>query len=452
MKVIHIPFCFAPDPIGGTEVYVSQLAKDLQTFGVEALIAAPGLPARSYEIGGLSVRRFGFNEKVSDVSELYGPGDDRAAAEFAKILDEEAPDLIHLHAFTAAVSLRLVRAAKDRRIPVVFTYHTPTVSCLRGTMMLWGERFCDGKLDIVRCSSCTLDGLGVDRRLAKLAGRLPPKAGEWLGKRALRGGVWTALRTSEMVNLRHSAFRMMASEVDRIVAVCEWVGEVLRTNEIDPAKIFLSRHGINWSSDRSALWPDARTTAPDETRLAFFGRLERVKGAHILIGALRAAPALKVKLDIYGVEQNPAQTAYRKELVALIADDPRIALLPPIDPSEVVGRLREYDFLAVPSTWLETGPLVALEAFAAGVPVIGWDVGGLAELVRDEIDGLLIKLDDGSHNAWTNTLRRVAESADLRARLKAGVRPPRRSIDVAREMHDLYATLLDRERADPRLP
>jgi len=447
MKVVHIPFCFAPDPIGGTEVYVSQLARDLQTFGVESLVAAPGSPTRSYTIDGLPVRRFAYNEKVSDISQLYGIGDATAAAEFAKILDEEAPDLVHLHAFTAAVSLRLVRVAKSRGIPVVFTYHTPTVSCLRGTMMLWGERLCDGKLDIVRCSGCTLEGLGVDEPLAKLAGRLPPKAGDWLGKRGLQGGVWTALRMSELVSLRHGAFRMMASEVDRIVAVCEWVGEVLRTNDIAPAKIFLSRHGINWTPDPGgAPGPDAPRRAPDETRIGFFGRLERVKGIHVLIKALRAAPTLKIKLDIYGVVQNPAQTAYRKEIIALIADDPRISLLKPIASSEVVARLRHYDFLAVPSQWMETGPLVALEAFAAGVPVIGWNVGGIGELVRDEVDGLLIESGDGSDIAWTETLRRVAESAELRARLKAGVQPPRRSMDVAREMRDLYGTLLDSER------
>jgi len=42
MKVIHIPFGFAPDPVGGTEVYVAQLARDLQQLGVDAIIAAPG--------------------------------------------------------------------------------------------------------------------------------------------------------------------------------------------------------------------------------------------------------------------------------------------------------------------------------------------------------------------------------------------------------------------------
>jgi hypothetical protein len=39
------------------------------------------------------------------------------------------------------VSLLIVRAAKASGIRVVFTYHTPTVSCPRGTMMLFGKDF-----------------------------------------------------------------------------------------------------------------------------------------------------------------------------------------------------------------------------------------------------------------------------------------------------------------------
>ncbi len=117
MKVIHVPFCFAPDPFGGTEVYVANLTRDLQGLGVDAVVAAPSETSRSYTIDGLRVRRYAVSDKVTDVVQLYGPGDLLAVTEFAKILDEELPDLVHLHAFTRGVSLRLVHAAKKRGIP-----------------------------------------------------------------------------------------------------------------------------------------------------------------------------------------------------------------------------------------------------------------------------------------------------------------------------------------------
>jgi glycosyltransferase involved in cell wall biosynthesis len=160
------------------------------------------------------------------------------------------------------------------------------------------------------------------------------------------------------------------------------------------------------------------------------GRPDPIKGLHILINAFQMVPTLEVGLDVYGVVQNSANAAYKKEMLALAGA--RISFREPIASTEVVHRLRRYDFLAVPSPWIETDPLVALEAFAAGTPVIGWNVGGVGEIVRDGVDGLLIE--PGSSVGWVEALRRVTEDAKLRARLKAGVRPPRTSLEVAREM------------------
>jgi glycosyltransferase involved in cell wall biosynthesis len=441
MKVIHIPFCFAPDPIGGTEVYVANLARDLQGLGVDAMVAAPSETSRAYEIEGLRVRRYSVSDKISDVVQLYGPGDLMAATEFAKILDEEMPDLVHLHAFTRGVSLRLVQAAKKRGIPVVFTYHTPTVSCQRGTLLLWGEDFCDGKLEVSRCAGCTLNGLGMYGPLAARLGRLSPAVGRWLGDRGLQGGLWTALRMSELISVRHAIFRKMASEVDHLVAVCNWVQDLILLNDVPESKVSLSRHGISWLPDQTTISaPSSTRQERDTTRLAFVGRLDSTKGLHILIKAFKMAPTLKATLDVYGVVQGPANAAYQKEMLALANGDPRIKFLEPIPSQQVVPRLREYDFLAVPSEWLETGPLVALEAFAAGIPVIGWKLGGLNEIVQDGVNGLLIQ--PGSVVHWVETLQRVAEDAQLRAQLKAGVRPPRTSVEVAREMFALYESLL----------
>ena len=439
MKVLHVPFCFAPDPSGGTEVYVANLARDLHGLGVDAMVAAPSETSRTYTIDDLRVRRFAITSKITEVGQLYGRGDELAAAEFATILDEERPDLVHLHAFTAAVSLRLVEVTKAQGIPVVFTYHTPTVSCQRGTLLLWGKTFCDGKLDVGRCAGCTLNGLGIYRPVAALVGQLSPAVGRWAGNHGLQGGIWTALRTSELISMRHAAFREMVTKVDHIVAVCEWVSDVLLLNDIPAAKVSISRHGINWTPDKITPLPSSTHGAHDGVRLAFVGRLDPTKGLHVLIKAFRTAPS-NLSLDVYGVVQSSANAAYQKEMLDLASGDPRISFRKPMGTQEVISRLPQYDFLVVPSQWIETGPMVVLEAFAAGIPVIGWNLGGIAEIVRDGIDGLLIEPD--AIDGWSETLRRVADDAKLRAQLRAGVRPPRTSQEVAREMLTLYESLL----------
>ena len=122
----------------------------------------------------MRVRRFGVApERKHLLRELYGGGDRESAAAFGQILDEEFLDAVHIHAFTRAVSVLLVRAAKQRNLPVFFTYHTPTVSCQRGTLMLWGEETCDGVLSVARCTNCSLESRGLPRWASTLLSYTP---------------------------------------------------------------------------------------------------------------------------------------------------------------------------------------------------------------------------------------------------------------------------------------
>ncbi len=433
MKVLQVPFCFGPDPVGGTEVYVANLAKDLKKRGVNAIIAAPGATTSSYRFDDLEVRRYAVGAP-KDVSELYGTGNRLAAREFSKIIDDENPDVVHLHAFTAGISIRTIRAAKARGIPVAFTYHTPTVTCQRGTLLYWGQRICDGEIRVTRCAGCVLNGLGMPTPVAAAVGMLPPAIGRNIGKLGLQGGVWTALRLSELLSIRRDSFRAMIEEVDHVVAVCDWVEHLLVRNGVPANKLSLSRQGVNFDAIPST----ASMMDPDVVRIAFLGRLDPSKGVHVILEAMAALPEAKIHLDVYGILQGPSD--YLKKLRQLAGNDARIAFHDPIAQSEVIDRLRHYDFLAIPSQWMETGPLVALEAFAAGVPVLGWDMGGVRELVHHGVDGLLISATD----TWTNTLKLICDDGALRARLRSGVRPPKHSNVVADEMFALYCTLMGR--------
>ena len=71
-------------------------------------------------------------------------------------LASERPDVLHQHAVTAACSHELIAQAHARGVPVVFTYHTPAVTCLRGTLLHNGVDACDGRLDVERCAPCSL--------------------------------------------------------------------------------------------------------------------------------------------------------------------------------------------------------------------------------------------------------------------------------------------------------
>lgn len=436
MKIVHVPFCFYPDPVGGTEIYVQALAGEQQKQECEVLIAAPGERDESYRHDGIRVRRFGVAGRVSNLRDMYGDGDISAAASFARTLDEEKPDLIHLHAFTRGASLRLVREAKRREIPVVFSYHTSTASCQRGTLLRWGTEVCEGTLDLHACTRCTLHGQGLNKPLSFVIGNIPVSVGRLLGNIGASGGPRTALRMTELVGLRHSAFRALMAEVDHVVALCDWVKDLLLRNGLPSDKVTVSRQGLCYRQSTS------KAPAQEQSflRVAFVGRLDPTKGVHILIEALALILAASIRLDVYGVVQGQAGKEYLMRIRRAAARDMRITFYDSLSAADVTTRMQQYDVLAVPSQGLETGPMVVLEAFAAGIPVVGSNLGSIAELVQDGVDGIL--LDARSPMSWAHTLERLSVDRALLKRLRSGVRPPRSMKIVAKEMLELYRTVL----------
>lgn len=161
-----------------------------------------------------------------------------------------------------------------------------------------------------------------------------------------------------------------------------------------------------------------------------------------MLKAFQRTPQLAATLDIFGISQNSASDAYQTQLLNLVKHDTRISFKSPVSAKQIVNLLTDYDLLAVPSQWLETGPLVVLEAFAAGIPVIGSNLGGIAELVQHEINGLLVEA--ASVEAWSRSLQRLNQERDLLIRLRHGVRPPRHMETVAKEMLSLYHSILQK--------
>jgi glycosyltransferase involved in cell wall biosynthesis len=434
-KILHVPYTFWPDAVGGTEIYVQSLVECLRDLGFRSVIAAPGHAGgdNPYARDGISVHRFATDDRSSNLlRELYGEGDPAAAAVFDQILQRERPDLVHMHAFSRGASVLAARAVKKRGIPLVFTYHTPAASCHRGTLMIWGEAECDGALRVRRCTACALQWLGVPRPVGELLARAPIGLAKTAGRMGISGSLGTGLQLKELMRLRHDAFRSFLTQADAVVALRDWVRSVLVRNGVPDRKIVSSAHGLGEQAASSHPHP------PDQgpLRVAFLGRADEVKGVDTLIRAVRQLPAVEMKLDLYGVAQSAANETYSRSLRALADGDRRIRFLSSVPNDAVVDLLANYHVLAVPSRWMETGPLVVLEAFDAKTPVIGSRLGGIAEWVEDGVNGLLVAPE--SVDEWAAALTRCATDKSLIRSLRLGIKKPRRMSAVAEEMAALY--------------
>jgi glycosyltransferase involved in cell wall biosynthesis len=440
LRVLHASAWYPPAHIGGTEVYVTGLVRELRACDVESRVMAPGASHGSdYEFDGTLVRRYPVNEEPS-VDELRGILPHHDFSRFREILEEERPDVYHQHSWTRGLGGAHLHAAREAGLTTVLTVHVANSICLRGTMNLFGKETCDGRIDPTRCGACWSQSRGAPQFVSRVLGMMPSGLSDKLGRLQVRPHkVATALSARSLAERQRADFLRLTADADRIVAVCRWLYEALLINNVPSEKLVLSRQGVDptFADEAMRAAPTAKTPADENFRLIFLGRWHPVKGIDVLVRAIGRIPrTVPITLAIHAVGDGPEERAYSSEVRRLVGNDSRISIEAPIPRGQLAQALASADALAVPSLWLETGPLVVLEAKAAGLPIIGSRLGGIAELVEEPTDGMLV--DPGDVTAWADAIRTVVTRRAKKPRAKK-VRTMR---DVASEMTALYRSLV----------
>jgi len=367
MKVVLLNALYAPtNAMGGTERVVQTLAEALLARGHEPVVVCTGAArgvARE-QIGGVPVHVVGLRN-------LYPlpPRDGRrllakpiwhavdtgnaAMANAVRRILDEERPAVVHTHNLTGFSALAWSAARDRGIPIVHTLHDYYLLCPRSTM------FADG---------------------ANCAGRHPA----------------CALLSWPRVKL--------SSHVRAVVGVSRFV---------------LDRHLAYGAFPRSETFvignPCASPSAAAERhesarlRIGYLGRLEPAKGIERLLGEAVGLAGDDWELHVGG----SGADGFGRQLRERFAD-PRIRFHGFVDRDDF---LKAIDLVVVPSLSHETFGLVAIEAFAAGVPVLASRRGGLGEVVTDGVTGALFEPD---------------HSGELRRLLEAFVAEPAR----ARRMRD----------------
>jgi glycosyltransferase involved in cell wall biosynthesis len=366
-RVLHLSMLYPPHIMGGAERSVALLAEAQAAAGhsVAASCITPQGPCRE-ERAGVRVYRMPHSQDfwpeewpqhstlARGVRRFKQQFNYRLERQFLDVIDDFGPDIVHTHSLLD-VSTRVWLAARARRIPVVHTLRDYDLACGNAAM------FKDG----ARCA----------RRHLKCRVFTFMKAFHQRAVNAVVGVGAGILAT----HLRMGYFAKVPERLRRVIwnpAVVEGIGSDYRKPSLDGKPL----------------------------TFGYLGRINIEKGVGTLLHACRELPGSEWKLLIAGKEAAGADN-----MRALAAGMP-VEFLGFVAPRTL---LEQIDILVVPSLWAEPLPRSILEAYAAGVPVVGADSGGIPDLIgRDNSDWLFSP----------------GDSAELAALLRALIQRGRRSL------------------------
>jgi glycosyltransferase involved in cell wall biosynthesis len=171
--------------------------------------------------------------------------------------------------------------------------------------------------------------------------------------------------------------------------------------------------------------------------LATAGRLTAQKA----LGDALAAVAMTPDVELLVMGDGPERRALERRAAELGLGD-RARFLGTGSRDDVVSLFAAADAALFTSAW-ENLPHAMLEALAAGTPVIATAVGGIPEVVRDGVNGLLVPA--GDVDALARAIGRVAEGASLRASLAAAAAPSVAELAEPRILRSIVQAIVDEE-------
>jgi len=308
-------------------------------------------------------KSYGLMQKLSMASKIVYSFEARKKIE--QCINNTSPDIAHLHNIYHHISPSILSSLKNKQVPIVMTLHDLKIAC-PAYKMLTHDGVCE------RCKSGSFLPL-IQQKCNKNSKGLSALI-------AFESTVHKALKSYE--------------KVDKFIV---------------PSKFYLEKF-VEWGWDRSRFVyiPNCieishfKADVTPGTSFVFFGRLSEEKGMMTL---LKAAVIADVPVEIVGegeLSQQARDYAAEHELDVQFHGYQR--------GEDLYAIIRGARAIVLPSEWYENAPISILEAYALGKPVIGADIGGIPEMVREGETGLLFP--SGDHHALAEALKTVQGMPD----------------------------------------
>jgi glycosyltransferase involved in cell wall biosynthesis len=352
MRIFQATDCYPPPLVGGRDLHVQMLSHELVRRGHEVEVVALAGPGgtRTELDGNIPVHRIGGWSRALgpfyvDPEKPVHPTmpDPGMVRSLAALVRKRRPQVVHAHSWMVHSLLPFLPSDQTR---LVVTMHDYGLVCPKMTFV-YRSGVCDGP-SFAKCIACASGQYGAIRSVALTTGLTVMRR-------------WHR-RVDRYIAVSAPVARVCASLAARGGPPIEVIPPFLPHDSFPPT-----------DAERPAFVPATGDY------LMFAGSLGPHKGVDVLLEAWAGLDP-PIPLVFAGLPSRDAQHRFPDGVI--VAEN--------VPHDDVVRAWAHCCVAVVPSTWPEPFGLAALEAMAAGRPVVASAVGGLADLVVDGTTGILV--------------------------------------------------------------
>lgn len=332
---------------GGCENYMLYLAEHLKRMGHE--VEYFGMYDEKNTVGNSA-------EKYTQNMDFHSKGMERflypfkivysmeAKKKIIQVIDDFKPDIVHMNNINFQLTPSVIYGAKKRGIPVVQTVHDYQMICPNHLLYNFEKNVICEKCIAGSYINCIKNKCIHDSRVKSIIGAVEAK-------------LYSVLGTYKKVDLFITPSYFLEKKLLSAKKLYEGKTKTIH-NFINKNK-FICQEGAH------------------KDYIAFAGRLSKEKGIEYLAETARLLPQYTFMVAGDGPDKN------------LLENIPNVKLAGFLSGEKLIEFMGNAKLLLVPSIWYENCPLSILEAQCMGVPVVTMNNGGMAELVKDGVTGLL---------------------------------------------------------------
>ncbi|WP_288883548.1 glycosyltransferase family 4 protein [Pedobacter panaciterrae] len=297
-----------------------------------------------------------------------------AQQQLEKLLDTVKIDFAHINVIHHYITPAILKTLKDRGIPIIWTLHEYTPICPESTFISHGK-ICE------KCFGGAFHHCVTNK---------------------CKKGSYPASVVAALENYVHKYLNYYAY-VDHYVCPSVFLYEKFKSFNFFEEKLVQLYHGYDYEEIEAAKAQIA--VASDERYIVFVGRLEKIKGAHTVLAAMKDQPEIRLKVIGTGTQQ--------AELIDFAAKNNlnNVEFMGKKSKKETLELIGSADFLICPSEWYEVLGFTVVEAMAMGKPVIGSKIGAIPEMVIDGHTGFLFE--PGNYSQLSEKINELYNNRNL---------------------------------------